>query len=139
MRSQLTATPPGAPGQNFAGIKSQVMALAEAYPNLKSDQNFLSLQHEIKETEDRIALARSYYNDIATFYNTKLQVFPDSFLCSLGALKPKPLMEAEGFERESATVSFAKSPEPPKAVLPPIPQSKGPSNPGALPPIPPKR
>jgi len=58
----------------------QVFALMENYPDLKSNQNVLSLQEELTGTESRIAFARQYYNDLVTQYNTKQQVFPSNMI-----------------------------------------------------------
>ncbi len=107
MRSQLSATPPGQPGDDFRSVVPQLVALREAYPNLKSDQNFLALQNQIEQTENRIALARTYFNDIATFFNTRLEVIPDRFLASLAGLRSKSLLAADDFERATVTVNFA--------------------------------
>jgi hypothetical protein len=107
LRSQLTATPPGEPGNDPRSVLSQIQILKEAYPDLKADKNFLALQQELGDTEQRIALARSYFNSIATFYNTRLQVVPDRFIAALGGMKPRALMEANDFERASVEVKFA--------------------------------
>ena len=80
LRSQLGATAPGQAGADFASIQNQVSILKEAYPELKADTNFIALQQELSDTEQRIALARAYFNSIATFYNTRLQVVPDRFI-----------------------------------------------------------
>ncbi len=107
MRNQLSATAPGQTGTDFISILSQVNLLKEAYPNLKANENFLALQQSLSDTEQRIALARSYFNSIATFYNTRLEVIPDRFLAQLGGMKPRTLMQANDFERASVAVSFA--------------------------------
>ena len=107
LRSQLGATAPGQAGADFASIQNQVSILKEAYPELKADTNFIALQQELSDTEQRIALARAYFNSIATFYNTRLQVVPDRFIAALGAMKPRALMEANDFERAPVEVNFA--------------------------------
>lgn len=107
LRNQLSATPPGRPGDDFRSVQSQINILKEAYPDLKADTNFLALQQSLSDTEQRIALARSYFNSIATFYNTRLQVVPDRFIAALGAMKPRALMEANDFERAEVKVDFA--------------------------------
>ncbi len=114
LRSQLGATGPGQAGADFASVQNQVSILKEAYPELKADTNFLALQQELGDTEQRIALARAYFNSIATFYNTRLQVVPDRFIAALGAMKPRALMEANDFERAPVEVSFAEPPVTPK-------------------------
>ena len=60
----------------ITGALKSVFALSEAYPDLKANQNFLSLQEELSGTEGRIAYARQYYNDSVVRYNTKIQTFP---------------------------------------------------------------
>jgi LemA protein len=82
-------------------------ALAEAYPDLKANQNMLSLQEELKSTENKISFARQYYNDIVTRYNTMLETFPSSIFANMGGFKPKDLFEIEdAAERENVKVSF---------------------------------
>jgi hypothetical protein len=107
LRSQLNATPPGQTGDDFRSVQSQVTLLREAYPELKADTNFLALQKSLSDTEQRIALARAYFNSIATFYNTRLQVVPDRFIAALGGMQPRALMEANDFERAPVEVKFA--------------------------------
>lgn len=55
---------------------SKLFALAESYPDLKANQNFLSLQNDLKDTEEKIALARQFYNDTVLMYNNKVQTVP---------------------------------------------------------------
>jgi hypothetical protein len=114
LRNQMSATPPGQPGEDFHSVLGQIQILKEAYPDLKADQNFLALQQSLSDTEQRIALARSYFNSIATFYNTRLQVVPDRFIAALGGMKPRTLMQAEDFERAPVEVKFADPAAAPK-------------------------
>ena len=107
LRSQLSATPPGHEGEDFHSVQAPIAILKEAYPDLKADTNFVALQQELSDTEQRIALARSYFNSIATFYNTRLQVIPDRFIAALGGMQPRALMEANDFERAPVEVKFA--------------------------------
>ena len=67
------------------------------------------MEQSLSDTEQRIALARSYFNSIATFYNTRLQVVPDRFIAALGGMKPRALMEANDFERAPVEVKFAEN------------------------------
>ncbi len=86
---------------------SGVFALSEAYPDLRSNENMLSLQEELKSTENKIAFARQYYNDIVTNYNTKIEVFPSSIFANMGNFKPKELFEIEDAQqREAVKVQF---------------------------------
>jgi hypothetical protein len=107
LRAQLTATPPGVAGPDHDGCVPLLMAVSERYPEVKADGSFLNLQKNLTETEQRIALARGYFNDIATFYNTRLQVVPDRFIAAMGGMQPQTLMTASGFERAPVTVDFA--------------------------------
>lgn len=107
LRTQLNATPPGVAGPDHAAVSLAVMAIAERYPELKADQAFLSLQKTLSDTEQRIALARSYFNEIATHYNTRLEVVPERFIARWGAMKPQPLMAANDFERAPVSVNVA--------------------------------
>lgn len=84
-----------------------LFAVAEQYPDLKSNQNMLSLQEELKSTEDKISFARQYYNDISTSYNTKIETFPSSIIASSGGFKPRELFELdEPAAREAVKVQF---------------------------------
>ena len=108
LRNQLTATPPGVAGPDFSGCAPSLRAIVEAYPNLKSDTAFLRLQHELVETEQRIALARSYFNDIATYFNTRLEIVPDRWIAALGQMQPQALLAATDFERAAVQVKLAE-------------------------------
>ena len=90
----------------LTGALRQLFALSEAYPDLKANQNFLSLQEELTATEGRVAYARQFYNDSVLGYNTKIQSFPAVVLA--GALKfhEREYFEAEEGAREAPTVQF---------------------------------
>jgi hypothetical protein len=104
LRTQREATAPGEAGPDFQALGGQVVALVERYPELKTDTSFLKLQQELAATEQRIALARGYYNEIATHYNTKLEVVPERFVAGLGRLQPRPLFAAGDFERAAVRI-----------------------------------
>jgi hypothetical protein len=89
------------------GIAARLAIVAEKYPDLKAGQSFLSLQKSLSETEQRLALARDYYNSIATFYRTRLEIFPDGVLGGLLGFKPMALLEAATFERAPIEVNLA--------------------------------
>jgi hypothetical protein len=108
MRNQLAATPPGVSGPDFSGCAPSLRAVVEAYPNLKTDAAFLALQQQLIETEQRVALARAYFNDIATFFNTRLEIFPDRWLAALGGMQPQALLAAVDFERAAVQVKLAE-------------------------------
>jgi hypothetical protein len=106
LRAQLSATAPGVPGPDHGAVSQVIIGIAERYPELKANESFLALQKTLSDTEQRIALARGYFNDIATHYNTRLETVPERYVASLGAMKPQPLMEANDFERAPVTVSL---------------------------------
>lgn len=107
LRRQIEATPPGVAGPDFKGVAPLLQATIERYPDLKASQSFLKLQESLVDTEQRIALARDYYNAIATFYNTRLSIVPDRFVAALTRLHPQTLMAAADFERAPVKVSLA--------------------------------
>ncbi|MGY8674142.1 MAG: LemA family protein, partial [Verrucomicrobiia bacterium] len=84
-----------------------VIGVVEKYPELKSDEAFQKLQRELADTENRVALARDYFNNIATHYNTRIQQVPDSQVAAMGSMKPRPLLSAMDFERKSIKIDFA--------------------------------
>ena len=108
MRQQIIATPPGVEGPDYAGVAAGLRAVAEHYPDLKASEMFLKLQGSLTETEQRIALARDYCNDIASFYNARLEIVPDRFIARLMQLPPQPLISAANFERAPINVKLAE-------------------------------
>ena len=106
MRSQLAATPPGKPGPDPHAVLGVACAVAERFPELKAQESFLALQRELADTEQRIALARAYFNDIATFHNTRLETVPDRWVAALAGLRPRALMTADEFERAAPVVNL---------------------------------
>ena len=108
LRSQSQATAPGEKGSDFKGMAPLINIISEKYPELKASQSFLRLQQQLSETEQRIALARDYYNDIATFYNTRLEIIPDRFVAFIARLRPRTLMGAADFERAPVQVKLTE-------------------------------
>lgn len=107
-RSQLAATAPGAPGPDPHGCAALLRLTVERYPELRADDAFLRLQQELVATEQRIALARAYFNHIATFYNNRLETLPDRYVAALAGLQPQPLLAATDFERAPVTVRLVE-------------------------------
>jgi hypothetical protein len=107
LRSQAVATAPGQPGPDPQGCVPTLAAIAERYPQLTVDAAFLGLQRQLAQTEQRIALARTYFNEIAAFYNTRLEVLLDRFVCRAAGLRPQPFITAENFERAVIEVNLA--------------------------------
>ena len=84
-----------------------LFAVAEAYPDLKANVNFLELQGELRRIEDEIANSRKYYNAIVKTYNTKREVFPSSIVAGMFHFEKKPLFEVGSeTERENVRVQF---------------------------------
>ena len=107
LREQLLATAPDQAGPDFKGIASSLLAVLEQYPELKANELYLKLQAALVETEQRIALARDYFNETATFYNNRLEMIPDRFIAAIGRLKPRRLMGFGDFERAPVQVNLA--------------------------------
>jgi LemA protein len=90
----------------LSGALSKLFALAESYPDLKANTNFMDLQNNLKETEDKISYARQFYNDAVLKYKNKLEVFPSNIVAGMFGFKPEPFFEATGAERENPQVKF---------------------------------
>ena len=84
-------------GGSLQALGPSILAVMEGSPEITALTSFQDLSQQLIQTEDRIALARGYHNNIATFYNTRVQRFPECILAGLGRMKPEPLFEAEGF------------------------------------------
>ena len=90
----------------LSGALSKLFALAESYPDLKANSNFMDLQNNLKETEDKISYARQFYNDAVLKYKNKLEVFPSNIVAGIFGFKPEPFFEANEAERENPQVKF---------------------------------
>ena len=106
LRGELLATPPGVSGPDFSALSKTAVAIAERYPDLKANTTFTALQKNLIDTEQRIALARGYFNDIATQYNTRLEVVPERYVARLAAMQPQTLMAANDFQRAAVNVDL---------------------------------
>ena len=88
----------------------RLLAIAEAYPQLRATENFQRLQAELANTEDQIAAARRIYNGNVQTYNTKIQVFPNSLIAGLGDFTPREFFEiTDAGERDPVAVDFASA------------------------------
>lgn len=83
-----------------------VFAVAEAYPELKANQNFLMLQEELSGIENKIAYARQFYNDTVLALNQATEVFPSNIVAALFGIRPREYFEVQGAEREPVRVKF---------------------------------
>jgi len=95
-----------ASGARTSALAPMLIAVAERYPDLRAQESFDELRKNLVETEDRIALARAYCNNIATFYNTRLERVPDRYVADILKMQPEPLFQAEGFERQAQKIAF---------------------------------
>jgi LemA protein len=96
-----------ADASNFlSSTLKSLFAVAENYPELKANQNFLQLQQELSETEDKIAYTRQFYNDTAMKYNISIQTIPTNIVAGLMNFHKKELFEAPPTEREAPKVTF---------------------------------
>jgi LemA protein len=94
-----------AENQLSSTLKS-LFALAEAYPDLKANANFLDLQQELSNTEDRTAYARQYYNDAVLGYSNAIATFPPSVVAGMFSFRSREYFQAAGEERGPVRVEF---------------------------------
>jgi len=93
----------------LSGALSKLFALAEQYPNLKANENFLALQEELSSTENKISFSRQFYNDSVLQYNNKTQMAPSNIVAGMFGFKSGEFFEVKGpEEREAPKVSFNK-------------------------------
>ena len=91
----------------LSGALGRLFALAEAYPDLKANQNMLALQEELTSTENKVAFSRQAFNDAVTSYNTEIQKFPNNLVAGMTGFAPAQLFETESpKEREAPRVAF---------------------------------
>lgn len=91
--------------QLTAGLRS-LFAVAESYPELKSNTNFLNMQEELSDTEDKIMFSRQFYNDAVTMYNNKIQMFPGSIIAGMFGFTEEELYDADEKANEVPRVKF---------------------------------
>jgi LemA protein len=92
----------------LTGMMGKLFALAEAYPDLKANQNMLSLQEELSSTENKVAFARQAFNDSVMEYNTKRESFPDTIFAGMFGFQQAELLQAteSAEEKKAPKVSF---------------------------------
>jgi LemA protein len=90
----------------LSGTLKTLFAVAEAYPDLKANQNFLALQEELSGTENKIAFSRQFYNDTVMAYNTGIEVFPRNVIAGMFNFKEEQLYQIPAAEKEAPKVSF---------------------------------
>ena len=111
-RSRLAgATTPAEASAANAGLTSalgRLLAIAESYPDLKANQNFLRLQDELAGTENRIAVERMRYNDQVRTFNTAIKRFPTRFLAGVLGFSERDYFEADQGAKEAPKVDFSR-------------------------------
>ena len=85
---------------------SKLFALAESYPELKANENFMDLQNNLKEIEEKIRFARQFYNDSAMGFNNLVQMFPSNIIANMFGFKKFEYFKAEEKEKEVPKVEF---------------------------------
>ena len=85
---------------------SRLLVVAENYPELKANTNFLDLQSSLKETEDKIAYARQFYNDAAKSFKNAVEMFPSNIIAGMFGFKALPFFEVTEADRETPEVKF---------------------------------
>ena len=90
----------------LAGLMPRINMVAEQYPELKADSNFLNLQNQITALENQIADRREFYNASATSFNTAIETIPTNIVAGVKSCKERTLFEVVGIERENVSVQF---------------------------------
>ncbi len=107
--SLMTAQSPAA-AMAAEGMLEQALgklfAVAEAYPDLKANQNFLQLQDELTHTENKVSFARQFYNDTVLRFNNAVETFPGNFFAGMMGKKERAMLEVPAADRELPRVNF---------------------------------
>ena len=90
----------------LTGALNRLFALAESYPELKANTNFIDLQNNLKEAEDKISYARQFYNDAVLKYKNKLEMFPSNIVASMFGFKPEAFFEVSEKDKDVPQVKF---------------------------------
>ena len=95
--------------QELGGVLGRLLAIAENYPDLKANTNVSQLMEELTSTENKISYARQFYNDSATKFNTKIEIFPNNIVVGFfgGKFEAFPLFEVGEVERETPNVDLS--------------------------------
>lgn len=105
----MSATTPEArmsANSELTPLLGRLMAVAEAYPDLKASTSFMGLQRELSETEDKIGFCRQFYNDVVMDFNNAVQMFPSSVVAGLFSFHEEPFFQATEKESEAPVVKF---------------------------------
>ena len=92
--------------QGLSSALSRLLVVVEKYPDLKANQNFLALQSQLEGTENRIAVERRRFNEVARQFNTKIRVFPDNLIAGFFGFHSKAYFQAEQAAKTAPKVAF---------------------------------
>jgi lemA protein len=113
MRNQLTNMGSNASVQEKMDVSNQlsgtlktIFALSESYPDLKANTNFIKLQEELTNTENKIAYSRQLYNSSVAQYNIKIQMIPNNIIANIGGFTKEAMLEIPTEAREVPKVQF---------------------------------
>ena len=84
----------------------RLFAIAESYPDLKANTNFMDLQNNLNDVEQKIAYARQFYNDAVMKYKNKIEMFPTNIVAGMFGFKPEAFFEASEADKEVPQVKF---------------------------------
>ena len=93
-------------GDKLQAVLGRLFAIAENYPNLKANENFLQVQQELASIEDKVAYSRQFYNDSILDYNNSVQTFPGTFFAGMFGKKQKEFLQIPATAREVPKVEF---------------------------------
>jgi LemA protein len=97
---------------------SRLLVVVERYPELKANQNFLTLQAQLEGTENRIAVERNKFNEVVQGYNTQVRSFPTNFIAGMFGFAPRPYFQAQAGAEKAPTVNFPSFGSPAPAASP---------------------
>lgn len=104
---QATGLEDKAEAENIlSGTLKSLFAISENYPDLKANENFLELQRELSDTENKIQASRRFYNSVVLSLNTKVESFPDTIIANMFGFTKKDYFEVTEAEKEVVKVSF---------------------------------
>lgn len=106
LQSATTPEQAGQANNMLTSALRSLFAVAEAYPDLKANENFLGLQRDLSDTEDKIAYARTYYNATVGDYNGKVQTVPTALVAGAFGFRPEPFFEGSPASRDEVKVTF---------------------------------
>ena len=95
-----------AASSELSNALTHLFALSESYPDLKANTNFMDLQSNLKDTEDKIAASRQFYNDTVLTYKNKIEMFPSSIIARMFGFKPEEFFKVSEADKELPKVKF---------------------------------